>query len=188
MSTIVAVCPYCRAGGVKAPASAVGSSANCPRCGSSFTVMPSEGVPGWATKSPSGTVAAPPAAETQPSAALPDVTEPSPVVPAEPPPEPKAKKAKHGETHHYRALADSLGRAVEFTGYDEVVSEATVRGILSGAGSATSAREGEEVEVVLDRTPFYAEGGGQLADQGVIELENGHVVRDQAQGVYGHQN
>jgi alanyl-tRNA synthetase len=85
----------------------------------------------------------------------------------------KSKKAKHGETHHYRALADTLGRAVEFTGYDEVVSEATVRGILSGAGSAGSAREGEEIELVLDRTPFYAEGGGQLADQGVVELGNG---------------
>ena len=40
-------------------------------------------------------------------------------------------------------------------------------------GVATSAREGDEVELVLDRTPFYAEGGGQLADQGVIELGNG---------------
>jgi alanyl-tRNA synthetase len=89
----------------------------------------------------------------------------------------RAKKAKHGETHHYRALADSLGRSVEFTGYDEVVSEATVRGILDGAGSASAAREGEEVELVLDRTPFYAEGGGQLADQGVIQLGNGAEVQ-----------
>jgi alanyl-tRNA synthetase len=89
----------------------------------------------------------------------------------------KAKKSKHGETHHYRALADTLGRAVEFTGYDEVVSEATVRGILDPSGTAASAREGEEVELVLDRTPFYAEGGGQLADQGVIQLGNGAQVQ-----------
>ncbi len=85
----------------------------------------------------------------------------------------RAKKAKHGETHHYRALADDLGRPVEFTGYDEVVSEGTVRGILAGAGTVQAAGEGEEVELVLDRTPFYAEGGGQLADQGIIELGNG---------------
>jgi alanyl-tRNA synthetase len=85
----------------------------------------------------------------------------------------KAKKTKHGEAHHYRALADELGRAVEFTGYDEVVSEGRVAGILAGEGTATSAHEGQEVELVLDRTPFYAEGGGQLADQGVIELANG---------------
>jgi alanyl-tRNA synthetase len=85
----------------------------------------------------------------------------------------KAKKTKHGEAHHYRALADELGRAVEFTGYDEVVSEGRVAGILSGEGTAAAAHEGQEVELVLDRTPFYAEGGGQLADQGVIELANG---------------
>ncbi len=40
----------------------------------------------------------------------------------------------------------------------------------------TAARAGDEVELVLDRTPFYAEGGGQLADQGVIELANGARV------------
>jgi alanyl-tRNA synthetase len=36
-----------------------------------------------------------------------------------------------------------------------------------------AAGAGDEIELVLDRTPFYAEGGGQLADQGVIELANG---------------
>ncbi|CAA9347076.1 MAG: Alanyl-tRNA synthetase [uncultured Nocardioidaceae bacterium] len=88
----------------------------------------------------------------------------------------RARKATHGDTQHYRALADSLERPVDFTGYDEVVSEATVRGILSGVGTADAARQGEEVELVLDRTPFYAEGGGQLADHGVIELGNGARV------------
>jgi hypothetical protein len=80
MATIVAVCPYCRAGGVRAPASAVGASATCPKCGSSFTVLPSEGVPGWAKPTETKPGVAPPSAETQPSASLPDVTEPSPVV------------------------------------------------------------------------------------------------------------
>jgi alanyl-tRNA synthetase len=90
----------------------------------------------------------------------------------------KAKKGKHADAGAYREVSDALGRAVEFTGYNEVVSEATVRGILSvAAGSATSAREGEEIELVLDRTPFYAEGGGQLADQGVLELANGARVQ-----------
>ena len=85
----------------------------------------------------------------------------------------KAKKGQHRDASAYRAVADTLGRPVEFTGYSEVVSEGAVRGIVSAGGSVDSAREGDEVELVLDRTPFYAEGGGQLADQGVIELENG---------------
>ena len=85
----------------------------------------------------------------------------------------RAKKGVHVDASAYRAVADSLGRPVEFTGYGEVVSEGAVRGILAGGASVPSAREGDDVELVLDRTPFYAEGGGQLADQGVIELDNG---------------
>jgi len=85
----------------------------------------------------------------------------------------KAKKGAHRDATAYRSVADSLGRAVEFTGYTETVSEGSVRGIVAAGGVVESAREGDEIELVLDRTPFYAEGGGQLADRGVIELANG---------------
>ncbi|HKE71445.1 MAG TPA: alanine--tRNA ligase-related protein, partial [Nocardioidaceae bacterium] len=85
----------------------------------------------------------------------------------------KAKKGQHAETGAYREIADSLGTPVDFTGYDEVVSEGSVRGIVGDSGSVASAAEGDEVEIVLDRTPFYAEGGGQLADHGIVELESG---------------
>ena len=88
----------------------------------------------------------------------------------------RAKKGQHAAGGAYRDAADALGRAVEFTGYTEVVSEGSVRGIVSHGGLVDSATEGQEVELVLDRTPFYAEGGGQLADQGVIELETGARV------------
>ncbi len=89
----------------------------------------------------------------------------------------KAKKGQHAAIGAYREVSDGLGRAVEFTGYNEVVTEAVIGGLIDASGaSVRSAREGDEVELVLDRTPFYAEGGGQLADQGVLELGNGARV------------
>jgi alanyl-tRNA synthetase len=88
----------------------------------------------------------------------------------------RAKKGAHRDAAAYREVADSLGRPVDFTGYTETTSEGSVAGIVTAGGVAASAREGDEIELVLDRTPFYAEGGGQLADQGVIELENGARV------------
>ena len=87
-----------------------------------------------------------------------------------------AKKGAHANTAAYRAVADTLGAPVQFTGYDEVVSEGVVRGIVAGGAAVSSAGAGQEIELVLDRTAFYAEGGGQLADQGVIELDNGARV------------
>jgi alanyl-tRNA synthetase len=102
----------------------------------------------------------------------------------------KSKKGAHRDAAAYREVADAMGRAVEFTGYDTVVDEGTVRGIVragQGGGVVDAAHEGDEVELVLDRTPFYAEGGGQLADQGLIELANGAVleVRDVQSPVSG---
>lgn len=85
----------------------------------------------------------------------------------------RAKKGQHRDASAYRAVADEMGVPVEFTGYQTVTDEGTVRGIIADGGVVRSAGPGELVEVVLDRTPFYAEGGGQLADQGVIELANG---------------
>lgn len=81
MSTIVAICPYCRAGGVRAPKGSLGAVATCPKCKSNFTVIASEHVPdGWDEPAPR-TARAPD--ETRATAAMPDVTEPSPVLPAE---------------------------------------------------------------------------------------------------------
>ncbi|HYG92649.1 MAG TPA: alanine--tRNA ligase, partial [Nocardioides sp.] len=92
----------------------------------------------------------------------------------------KAKRGTHKDAAAYREVADGMGRSVEFTGYDTVVDEGSVRGIVAAGGVVDAAHEGDEVELVLDRTPFYAEGGGQLADQGLIELANGALleVRD----------
>jgi alanyl-tRNA synthetase len=87
----------------------------------------------------------------------------------------KAKKSGHVDVAAYRTLADVAGRS-EFTGYTELVSEGVVRGLLRDGDVVPAADPGAVVEVVLDRTPFYAEGGGQLADGGTIALANGAIV------------
>jgi alanyl-tRNA synthetase len=77
------------------------------------------------------------------------------------------KKTGNADISVLASLLERSG-AVSFTGYDEVAGDATVAGLLVGGVSVPAAGRGTEVEVVLDRTPFYAEGGGQLADAGTI--------------------
>ena len=85
----------------------------------------------------------------------------------------RAKKTGHVDVSAYRQLADRAGGRTVFTGYDEVVSEGVVRGLLRDGVAVPAAGQGEVVEIVLDRTPFYAEGGGQLPDSGYIEFASG---------------
>ncbi|MFI5099650.1 MAG: alanine--tRNA ligase [Actinomycetes bacterium] len=87
----------------------------------------------------------------------------------------KSRKAGAADVAAYRALLAEVGPS-EFTGYDEVAGEARVRGLLVDGAPVQSAAAGTDVELVLDRTPFYAEGGGQLADEGVVQLANGALV------------
>ena len=82
----------------------------------------------------------------------------------------KARKGKLADLSVYRPLLEA-GRT-EFTGYSELESEATVRGLIRDGERVTAASVGDEIELVLDRTPLYAESGGQDSDAGVI-LGNG---------------
>jgi alanyl-tRNA synthetase len=85
----------------------------------------------------------------------------------------KAKKTGHTDVSEYRRIMESSS-ATDFVGYHQSEAEGRVVGLLSQGRSAKSASG--DVEVVLDRTPFYAEGGGQLADHGEIHLANGAIV------------
>ena len=103
----------------------------------------------------------------------------------------KAKKSGHTDLSVYRHVADANGKS-EFIGYSHLTSEAKVTAVLVDGNLVGSAGTGEEVEIVLNRTPFYAEGGGQLADGGTITLANGAVVEiDDVQtpvpGVFVHR-
>ena len=87
----------------------------------------------------------------------------------------KAKKSGHTDVSVYKAIADRSGKS-EFVGYAQQNSESKVTGIVVDGVGVASASEGDDVDIVLNRTPFYAEGGGQLADGGRITLSNGAVV------------
>jgi alanyl-tRNA synthetase len=87
----------------------------------------------------------------------------------------RAKKSGHTDLSEYKKIADASG-ATEFVGYTEVETESRVTAILVDGLGTKSAQAGDDVEVILDRTPFYAEGGGQLADGGTITLSDGTVV------------
>ncbi|UCM88005.1 alanine--tRNA ligase [Streptomyces marincola] len=76
----------------------------------------------------------------------------------------------------YRELAARLPRT-EFIGYEHLTAEATVTGLISGGTVVTGAGEGSEVELVLDRSPFYAEAGGQIGDTGTLTMNDGTRLR-----------
>lgn len=96
----------------------------------------------------------------------------------------KAKKGAFADLSELRKLVDERGSI--FTGYTELRTETHLRALLKDGVSVPVAKAGDKIEVVLDETPFYAEGGGQAADTGVI-AGNGFVidVQDVQQPVKG---
>jgi alanyl-tRNA synthetase len=81
-----------------------------------------------------------------------------------------ARKQAHADLSEYRDLVDA--GPTEFTGFDELTTEAKILGIfVDGKRVPVVAHDGhgaDRVELILDRTPFYAESGGQIADEGSI--------------------
>ncbi|GAA2562597.1 alanine--tRNA ligase [Mycolicibacterium diernhoferi] len=81
-----------------------------------------------------------------------------------------ARKQAHADLSAYRELVDS--GPTEFTGFDELSSQASILGIFVDGKRVPvvshEAAKGQQVELILDRTPFYAESGGQIADEGAI--------------------
>jgi alanyl-tRNA synthetase len=83
------------------------------------------------------------------------------------------------------ALAKDLPKS-EFTGYRELTTQSNVKALRMDGASAERAGEGDSVEVFLDRSPFYAESGGQVGDKGTITASSGQIrVEDTQKPVDG---
>jgi len=79
----------------------------------------------------------------------------------------------------YSTLDKSL--KTEFVGYSENSIQAKVLYIIKNNEVVNSAKEGDEVTVILDKTPFYAESGGQVGDKGVIDSKDGKIKIEDCQ-------
>ncbi|GAB90370.1 alanine--tRNA ligase [Gordonia rhizosphera] len=86
-----------------------------------------------------------------------------------------ARKTGHADMSIYREFLDR--GPTDFTGFDELISEAKVLGLVADGARVQSATPGQELVVVLDRTPLYAEAGGQMADVGTITTGDGVRLR-----------
>ncbi len=73
------------------------------------------------------------------------------------------------------ALRDRLGPTV-FTGYDEIETTGETLAVVKAGAEAEAVETGEEALVLFDRTPFYAESGGQAGDQGEITWDGGRAI------------
>ena len=106
----------------------------------------------------------------------------------------RARAARRAEAG--RPAAESLAGlgeeqgATEFLGFEHLVTTGHVLGLARGAEGVPLLTEGAEGEIVLDRTVFYAEGGGQVADRGVLRGPSGRAevldVQRIAPGLIGH--
>jgi alanyl-tRNA synthetase len=90
----------------------------------------------------------------------------------------------------YRSVLDVTG-LTDFVGYETDTAESQILALVSDGDTIERAEEGQQVELFLSRTPFYAESGGQIGDTGLIETETGSGVvvdtKHALQGLHGHR-
>ncbi|MEO8164256.1 MAG: alanine--tRNA ligase [Betaproteobacteria bacterium] len=101
------------------------------------------------------------------------------------------ERARAASKFSMQAGVDYSGRATEFHGYESLRLEAKIVALYKDGAQTQSVTAGDEAVVVLDRTPFYAESGGQVGDRGEITSGNGSFEVSDTQKiqaeVFGHK-
>ncbi|MDO5048372.1 MAG: alanine--tRNA ligase [Actinomycetaceae bacterium] len=87
-----------------------------------------------------------------------------------------AKKSGHVDSRVYHEFQNALGGGSLFVGYTDATANAKIAGIVSGGKGVQAVTGPADVEIILDKTPFYAEMGGQLADHGTIRTAGGALI------------
>ncbi len=102
-----------------------------------------------------------------------------------------ARKSDFAATTAYKDIL-TAGGLNDFLGYSETVTEATITGLVVDGDACPAISVGDHAEIILNRTPFYAESGGQLGDHGVISDSSGAVfavtdVQSPVPGLFLHR-
>jgi len=101
------------------------------------------------------------------------------------------ERARAASKFHMQAGVEYKGKATEFHGYDTLKLEGRVLAIYKEGSSVAQIEAGDEAVVVLDRTPFYAESGGQVGDAGMLTSGHGtfevHDTQKIQAEVFGHK-
>ncbi|RUS60520.1 alanine--tRNA ligase [Pseudorhodobacter sp. E13] len=103
----------------------------------------------------------------------------------------RASWAGSGETKDaaiWYDLAEAHG-ATEFLGYDLEAAEGQVLALVSAGAEVAKSGKGQSVQIILNQTPFYAESGGQVGDEGVVKTATGRArITDtkKSQGLFIH--
>jgi alanyl-tRNA synthetase len=101
------------------------------------------------------------------------------------------ERSKKAQVTHLQIAEDNLYKeyiakdgACEFVGYTETNAEGTVMAIIAEGKFTKSLKEGQEGMILLHRTPFYAEKGGQSADFGTLSHQDAHFLVEDCQSPY----
>jgi len=79
-------------------------------------------------------------------------------------------KTEEAVSEIYKKIIRQFG-STTFLGYETLQTDSIVNAMIKDGISVEEAKEGEKVEIILDKTPFYGESGGQIGDSGIIRAD-----------------